>query len=62
MLTTAAVKLSDSKWWFICKFLSELSLNQDSKLIELFEQQKQLAETIKELEGLRKSTKKSLET
>ena len=34
----------------------------DRKLIELFEQQKQLAETIKELEGLRKSTKKSLET
>ena len=34
----------------------------DRKLIELFEQQKQLAETIKELEGLRKSTKKSLKT
>jgi DNA-binding transcriptional MerR regulator len=34
----------------------------DRKLIELFEQQKQLAETIKELEGLRKSTKNSLET
>ena len=33
----------------------------DRKLIELFEQQKQLAETIKELKELRKSTKNSLE-
>ena len=33
----------------------------DRKLIELFEQQKQLAETIKELEELRKLTKNSLE-
>ena len=32
----------------------------DRKLIELFEQQKQLAETIKELEELRSVTKKSL--
>jgi hypothetical protein len=32
----------------------------DRKLIELFEQQKQLAETIKELEELRSATKKSL--
>ena len=34
----------------------------DRKLIELFEQQKQLAETIKELEELRKLTKNSLES
>ena len=34
----------------------------DRKLVELFEQQKQLEETIKELKELRKSTKKSLET
>ena len=32
----------------------------DRKLIELFEQQNQLAETIKELEELRSVTKKSL--